>query len=121
MAGGARQFVEEIAAGPGRWEQMPPRVQHTFVQNAPTFLDESDDPDAFTIELAQLSSFPNPVLLSEGDQSPPLFGPILERLARALPRARRHTFAGAGHNPLTTHRDDYTATLLAFIVGAEGA
>jgi hypothetical protein len=37
--------VEEVAFGPGAWEnELPPAVRATFVRNAPTFLDELQDP-----------------------------------------------------------------------------
>ena len=39
--GAARQFVEEVAFGPGAWDNgLPPESRAIFVQNAPTFLDE---------------------------------------------------------------------------------
>ena len=40
------QFVEEVAFGPGAWDQLPSRVQQTFITNASTFLDEAGEPDA---------------------------------------------------------------------------
>lgn len=43
-AGAAGQFVE-MALGPGSWRQLPPTVQHTMVENAPTYLDEVNDPE----------------------------------------------------------------------------
>src|SRR5438552_7036090 len=44
-AGGAELFVETVAMGPGTWAQIPPDLQRTFVENGPTYLDESRDPD----------------------------------------------------------------------------
>lgn len=36
----ARQFVEEVAFGPGAWEnELPAEMRAVFVQNAPTYLD----------------------------------------------------------------------------------
>src|SRR5439155_712058 len=89
---GTRQFVETVAFGPGMWDKFRPEMRQAFVFNAPTWLDETRDPDAFTLDLARLPAFKHPVLLSQGDQSPPFFSAILERLAAALPHARRHTF-----------------------------
>ena len=34
------------AFGPGAWDQLPSRVQQTFITNASTFLDEAGEPDA---------------------------------------------------------------------------
>src|SRR5262249_20408169 len=41
--GAAKQFVDEVAFGPGAWDQLPPQVKETLVRNAPTFLDELQD------------------------------------------------------------------------------
>ena len=42
-AGAAEQFVETVALGPGTWARLPPDLQQTFIDNAPTFLDELRD------------------------------------------------------------------------------
>ena len=31
MDGGARRFVEDVAFGPGAWDQLPPQAQATFL------------------------------------------------------------------------------------------
>ncbi len=114
-ATGAEQFVETVALGPGMWSEIPPPMQEMFVRHAPTFLGELNDPDALMIDLGALGAVSSPVLLSHGNQSPPMFAPIIERLARALPAAHRHTFAGAGHVPQLTHPDAYVAVVKSFI------
>ena len=58
--------------GPGAWDYLPPEVQQLLIGNAPTFLDETRDPEALTVDLAALATFPRPVLLTRGDQSPEL-------------------------------------------------
>lgn len=125
MEGGARQFVETIAFGPGAWERIPESTRKTAVFNAPTFLDEMHDPEVFAIDLARLRTFPRPALLTRGENGPPFFRPIVERLAAALPRAELNIFAGAGHEPEQTHPEAYAAALAGFIestarCGAEG-
>jgi pimeloyl-ACP methyl ester carboxylesterase len=119
MEVGARQFVE-TALGAGMWAQLSPELQETFVFNAPTWLDEMKEPAAFALDRDRLSSFGGPVLMSQGDQSPPFFGAILEQIAGALPRARRHIFRGAGHVPHLTHPDDYALVVGRFIKGVDG-
>lgn len=43
--GAARQFVEEVAFGSGAWEkELPLEVREMFIRNAPTYLDELQDP-----------------------------------------------------------------------------
>jgi pimeloyl-ACP methyl ester carboxylesterase len=77
------------------------------------------EPGAFALDCDRLSSFGGPVLMSQGDQSPPFFGAILERIAAALPRAQRHMFRGAGHVPHLTHPDDYALVVGGFIKGVD--
>src|SRR5262245_34324012 len=72
-AGATEQFVETVALGPGTWATMPSDVQQLMIENAPTFLDEANDPDQIAFELDWLSGFSKPVLLTRGDQSPPPF------------------------------------------------
>jgi pimeloyl-ACP methyl ester carboxylesterase len=55
-----------------------------------------------------------PVLLTGGAASPPLFEPVLERLAATLPRAQRHRFPEAGHLPHVTHPDEYLEAVTDF-------
>lgn len=116
----AKLFVDTIAFGPGMWEQLTPQMRQTFVFNAPTFLDELNEPieSALSIDLARLGAYTGPALLTQGEQSAPFFAAIVDRLAGALPTARRHTFAGAGHVPHVTAPDDYVSVVGGFIQSA---
>jgi pimeloyl-ACP methyl ester carboxylesterase len=114
-AGAAEQFVETVALGPGTWAQLPTDFQQTFIENAPTFLDEANDPEQLAFDLEWISAFPRPVLLTTGDQSPPTFSPVVEKLAAGLPSAEVVTFSGAGHIPHATHPDLYAEAIIAFI------
>lgn len=110
----AEQFVETVAVGPGGWTQLPPHLRQTFVENASTYLDESHDPAWLTLDLEALSRFPYPVLLTQGDQSPPFFRAIVSKIKAYLPQARVKTLAGASHIPHTSHPREFAETLLAF-------
>jgi pimeloyl-ACP methyl ester carboxylesterase len=118
---GARQFVETVALGPGTWEKLTPEMRQTFVFNAPTWLDEMNEPGAFTLDLEPLALFHQPTLISLGDQSPPFFRAILDRVGIALPHAQRHTFRGAGHIPHLTHPDEFVSVVGGFIGSAAAA
>ena len=116
MAGGAQQFVDEVALGPGAWQQLPEQARQTFVTNAPTFLAEMQDPlAALTVDLTALGRFPHPVLLTQGGQSPPTFAPIMDKLAQALPQAKRQTFPDAGHVPHQSQPDRYVEVVSQFL------
>jgi pimeloyl-ACP methyl ester carboxylesterase len=118
MSDAAQTFVDEIGIGPGTWARLGRAARDSFVRAAPTFLAEIEDPDALDLDLSTLRAFRGPVLLSQGDRSPPLFVPILERIATALPQATRHTFAGAGHVPQVSHPRAYVKRVLAFVAAA---
>jgi pimeloyl-ACP methyl ester carboxylesterase len=113
--GGARRFVEEIAFGAGMWEQLPPQVRETFVRNAPTWLEEQEDPEWGTLDLRGLARFRGPALLTQGDQSPPWFSKIVQRLAEALTHAETRTYNGAGHAPQITHPELYASSVSEFL------
>ena len=114
-AGAAEQFIETVALGPGAWAQLPPEFQQTMIDNAPTFLDETNDPEQFAVDLDGIKRCSQPILLTKGDQSPPTFGPVIARLASVLPRAECATLPGAGHIPRVTHPKDYVDAVTAFI------
>ena len=114
-AGAAEQFVDTVALGPGAWAQLPAPIQQTFIENAPTFLDEARDPEQLTLDLGALKAFPRPVLLTKGEASPPMFAPVIAKLRAAVPLVDVVTFAGAGHIPHVTHADVYIEALTGFI------
>jgi len=87
-----------------------------FVDNAPTFLGELRDPDLPRADLDALTQLAAPVLLTEGDQSPPWFAPITEVLAGTLPNVQRHRMPDAGHVPQLTHPDEYTQIVRDFLL-----
>jgi pimeloyl-ACP methyl ester carboxylesterase len=114
-AGAARQFIEEVALGPGQWDALPAAEQQTLIANAPTFLDETKEgPEALTIDLDPVSRVPIPTLLSRGDHSPPFFPIIMAKLAAALPAAEQRLIAGAGHVPHATHPAQYAEMVRDF-------
>lgn len=98
--GAARQFIDEVALGPGAWEgQLPPEAKAIVVNNAPTFLDELNDPEQTRIDPSALARVEAPVRLTQGSESPPMFARVIDRLVPLLPRATRETITGAGHVP----------------------
>ena len=114
-AGAAEQFVETVALGPGTWAQLPPDFQQTLIENAPTFLDESNDPEQLAFDLEWIKGFSRPSLLTTGDQSPPTFAPVVAKLADVLPNVEAITFPGSGHIPHVTHPDAYVEAIRTFI------
>jgi pimeloyl-ACP methyl ester carboxylesterase len=101
--GAARKFVEEVAFGPGAWEDaLTPETRTVFVRNAPTFLDELQDPAQLRIDQEALSRLEVPVRLTQGSESLPVFRRAIDRLLALIPRASRETIDGAAHVPQLT-------------------
>jgi pimeloyl-ACP methyl ester carboxylesterase len=78
-----------------------------FVHNAPTFLDELQDPKQLRIDVDALSQLEQSVLLTQGSESPPTFPGVIDRLLELIPHASRETIDGAGHAPQLTHPKRY--------------
>jgi pimeloyl-ACP methyl ester carboxylesterase len=107
MEAAARCFVDTVAFGPGAWDTLPQSIRDTFIRNAPTFLDETNDPEGVTIDLSSLRSFEKPALVTTGTASPPFFGPIAEIVAQALPMSTLRRIDAAGHVPHVSHPELY--------------
>ena len=111
--GAARQFVDEVAFGPGAWEnELPAEMRAIFVKNAPTFLDELQDPDQLRVDEAALAGLELPVRLTEGSESPPAFPAVINRLVELIPSATRETIVGAAHVPHLTTPERYLEVTL---------
>jgi pimeloyl-ACP methyl ester carboxylesterase len=106
--GAARQFVDEVAFGPGAWENvLPPESRAIFIRNAPTFLDELQDAKQLRIDEYALSQLELPVGLTQGSETPATFAAVIDRLVELIPHASRETIDGAGHAPQLTHPERY--------------
>jgi pimeloyl-ACP methyl ester carboxylesterase len=115
IGGGARLFVEEVALGPGAWEQLPEPLRATMIDSAPAFVAEQRDPTWANADLGELARVECPVLLTQGDQSPAWFLEIVAKLVPGIDGAELGTYRGAGHAPHITHPNDYLAATTAFI------
>jgi pimeloyl-ACP methyl ester carboxylesterase len=113
----AREFIENVAVGPGAWEMMTPEERASLVANAATFAGEQRDPEWADVDLDAFSRITVPVLLTQGDQSPPFFSKIIEQLAEAIEGAEVRTLPGAGHVPHMTHPAEYVAVVNRFVAG----
>jgi pimeloyl-ACP methyl ester carboxylesterase len=113
-AGAAEQFVD-VALGPGAWTQLEPGIQRKLIENAPTFLDEANDPEQLRLDLQGTKEFSRPVLLTRGELSPPMFAPVVAKLVEVLPSVEVLTITGAGHIPHATHPEVYAQAIIGFM------
>jgi pimeloyl-ACP methyl ester carboxylesterase len=116
-AGAAELFVERVAFEPGTWPQLPESIRATMVAGAPAFVAEQSDPGWAVIDTDALAELRRPVLLSQGDESPPWFRMIVGTLEGVIEGSRVHTYAGAGHAPHLTHPGDYARVVSGFLSG----
>lgn len=114
IEGGARQFVETIAFGPGAWEKLPTQLRETFVTNAGTWLDELKDPAGLSVDLKTLSQFRKPTLVSYGGHSAPFFRPIVQKLVDTIPGSTIGGYPEDGHTPHISNPDEFVPRITAF-------
>jgi pimeloyl-ACP methyl ester carboxylesterase len=113
LAGGAEQFVEEVALGPGGWATLPEAIQQIMISNAWVTAEEMRDPGLASVDLEALAEIGVPILLTEGDRSPAWFHGIIDRLGEAIGQARLATIPGAAHGPHRTHPAEFAALVAA--------
>jgi pimeloyl-ACP methyl ester carboxylesterase len=110
----AEYFVDNVAVGPGAWEQFPHEVRRTFIANAKTYAEELSDPTAFVVDTDTLAASDVPILVTLGTESPPLLLATTRELIRRIPSAHVATLEGSGHVPYRTHPDLWLETLIGF-------
>lgn len=115
----ARHFVDNVAFGPGTWDKLPAGRQDSFVNNAPTFLDELQDPKISIVDLDALGRFDRPALLTRGEHSPGFFPAVVGKIAAAMPSAEKSIFTGAAHVPHVSHPREFVETITGFIRRSE--
>jgi pimeloyl-ACP methyl ester carboxylesterase len=113
LAGGAEQFVNEVALGPGGWATLPERIQQTMIFNASATVEEMRDPGLAGVDLDSLAEIDVPILITEGDRSPAWFHGIVDRLGETVGAARLATIPGAAHGPHATHPAEFAALVTA--------
>lgn len=110
----AEYFIDNVAVGPGAWEQFPQEVRRTFIANAKTYAGELSDPTAFLVDTDTLAAGDVAIMVTLGTESPPLLLATTRELIRRIPSARVETLEGSGHVPYRTHPDLWLETLVGF-------
>lgn len=114
-AGAAEQFVDTVALGPGSWPTLSSDYRQVFVENARTFMDDMNDPDALAFDLDWVDGASVPALFTHGGQSPPIYQPVIDQLTAVMSNTRVATFREAGHVPHRTHPDAFIEAVTGFI------
>lgn len=109
----AGYFIDNIALGPGAWDQLSEEFRATLERNAPTYLDEMADETALTLDTTELAAGHVPILLTYSTDSPPLFAVVIATLRRSVELAVE-IFTDAGHIPHFTNTEQWVSALNAF-------
>jgi len=90
----AETFLRRVL-GDAQWESFPDPLRRMFVDNSPAILAEFRGPwlEATAADLARIGV---PTLLVAGEESPPAFRRVTERMADAIPNSQS-TLVGGGH------------------------
>jgi pimeloyl-ACP methyl ester carboxylesterase len=113
---GIRGFLEAVV-GPDAWVSAPEDVRRYLRSAAPSFIDDVNDPEPWTVDLAALARFPRPIILTQGEHSAEFYGVILDGIGRSVPRARRLAIEGVGHRPHWEQAAHYASTVTTAIAG----
>jgi pimeloyl-ACP methyl ester carboxylesterase len=110
----AREFWEAFGESKAGWERLRPALKETLVANAPTWLEEFEDPGAVSADPVTLGEFLLPALISYGSNSVPWLQEISDRLAALLPNATRRVLPNTGHLPHLTSPGLFLGVVQAF-------
>ncbi len=113
-AGAAKQFVED-GLGEGLWAKFPPKFREDVIENTAPSLEEANDPEDDFIDLEWVRGFTRPALLTLGDQTAPMFPPVITKLAKAMPSAEVQKITGAGHPVQAEQPKDFAEAINDFV------
>ncbi len=113
----ARAFISLWGAGEA-WEDIRPAQRAALVSRIhliPAGIPLLQEDCAGLLSAGRLEAVAVPVLLIQGERSPPVVDVINRELAARLPGARRIKIAGADHMGPVTHPDDVAAAIRSLL------
>jgi pimeloyl-ACP methyl ester carboxylesterase len=116
---GVRLFCD-MAIGHGVFDAMPERSQARMMENAfELSLEMSAPPGVFfpQITCEELGRMSTPLLFLGSDQSPSIYGMIMNELAKCLPRRELRTIPRSAHIIHRTNPAAFNDAVLSFIGG----
>ena len=113
-AGAVERFCEQ-ALGDGTWARLPPWFRQDVVDNTPNTVNDLTDSQGAAFDLEWVREFTRPALLTVGDQTAPIFPPIITKLAEAMPAAEVREFTGAGHVIQADQPESFAEAIDAFV------
>ena len=120
--GGNEEWFEAFVDywnGPGSWRALPAPAQAAFLDVGRKVYLEVRSLLADRTSPAAYAKIAAPTILLGGERSPIAARRVVALLADAVPRARTHSVAGAGHMGPISHAEEVNALVAAHIAGAE--
>jgi pimeloyl-ACP methyl ester carboxylesterase len=114
MESSISRFLNAVVR-PNVWDDMPEDFRQFLVSQAPTFIDDVNDPNPWTTDLEQLAKFPNPILFTQGEHSAKFYGVILDEIHKAIPQAERIVIQDVDHDPHVSRPQEYAEIIISFI------
>ena len=114
--GAARGITDAFSLVPGAWARLRPAVRSVLLRHADRWCEEFDDPEAIRPEPRDLADLLLPVLLTQGDLSPPFLHRINAALARSMRNVLVRTLSECGHVPQVTQPLQYAGLLGNFLL-----
>ncbi len=93
--GDVANFVSAWNGAP--WESLPPTVQTRLAAMAPMLIADMGAVSHYAPDMERFATLEVPVLLLQGETSPPITHAMTARLAELLPRAQRIVVQACGH------------------------
>jgi pimeloyl-ACP methyl ester carboxylesterase len=93
--GDVATFVSAWNGAP--WEALPQTVRDRMIAIAPTLVADMRAVSHYQLDLERLGTLAIPILLLQGETSPPITHAMTARLAELLPQARRVVVPACGH------------------------
>lgn len=118
-SGGPGVAVEHflrLVLGDGTYDRMPRLFQERCKQTWPALRADCHALQAYRVRYAQLAAVNTPILLLGGGRSAEYFGPTLQALLAALPRATYEVIPGAGHMMHADTHKKFGERIAAFAV-----
>lgn len=112
----AREVVDAFSSRAGAWDRLRPEIRRQALAYIPLWSEEFRDLEAIRSRSIEDDELWIPVLVTTGENSPPIVRGIARELARSMKNATLRSIPDAGHAPHLTAPDRYGAILASFLL-----
>ncbi len=112
--GAAQAYANGVSAEADGWAQLTPEAQRAFVASAWAAMKELEDPAMKQMDLTPFATYREPIVITGGARSAPIFAAINEHVAAGFYHALRYSFPTADHFPHATHSEEFARVATEF-------